>query len=223
MFEGRTQKIIALTLATLFLVGGIWWFVATFFPATPTIINFPPKGNVTVVLGDSLSEGVGASSVDTGYVALLAKRLHVDIVNKGVSGDTTKRGLARLDDDVLALHPNIVIVLLGGNDFIQQVPREEMFKNLETIIVRIQSTGAVVLLLGVRGGLLHDAFSADFAELAKRTGSAFVPNVLDSIIGDSKLMSDGIHPNDVGYQKVADKIAPVLEGLLQAVVSKTAP
>ncbi len=223
MFEGRTQKIILLILGTVFLVGGIWWLVATFFPSQPNIVNFPPKGSMIVALGDSLTEGVGASSYERGYIGLLKKRFDIDIVNKGVSGDTTKRGLARLDSDVLLLHPDIVIVLLGGNDFLQQVPREEVFKNLENIITRIQKNGAVVLLLGVRGGLLHDAFSADFIALAKRTGSAFVPNVLEGIIGDGKLMQDGIHPNDGGYQKIADKVAPVLEKLLKAVVPKTTP
>ena len=106
--------------------------------------------------------------------------------------------------------PDIVIILLGGNDYLRRVPDTQTFDNLLMIIRQVQSGGAVVLLLGVRGGLLTDHWDTNFEMLAKATGSAYVPNVLDGIFGDPKLMSDQIHPNDRGYEKIADKVAPAL-------------
>ncbi len=181
------------------------------------IVNFPPKGTTIIALGDSLTKGMGASAPEYGYVPILEKRLGITIINKGVSGNTTSDALLRLDTDVLTQHPDIVIILLGGNDYLQKVPPEETFANLRTIITRIQSRGAVVFLVGIRGGILKDHFSDGFTKLADETGSVFVPNVLENIIDNPKLMSDEIHPNDAGYLKVADKITPLLEGLVASV------
>ncbi len=106
------------------------------------------------------------------------------------------------------------MILLGSNDYLHQEPREDTFKNLRSIITRIQGEGAVVIVLGARGGILSDTFAKDFAVLARETGSVFVPGVLDDIFGNTKLMSDEVHPNDEGYLKMTDKIAPVFEGIV---------
>lgn len=197
-----------------FLVGfillGAFWQIASLFLGNAPITNYPPKGSRIIALGDSLTVGVGASAPEKGFVAHLEQRLGVTIENFGVSGNTTRDGVLRLQKDVLDKKPDIVIVLLGGNDYLQRIPEKETFANLRTIITKIQEGGAVVLLLGIRGGLLADHFDDNFEELAKETGVAFVPNVLDNIIGDTKLMSDQIHPNDAGYEKIADKVAPTL-------------
>lgn len=181
------------------------------------ITNFPPKGTKIIVLGDSLTTGVGASSQEHGYVPLLEKRFALTIINKGISGDTTRDVLLRLDRDVLSEHPDIVMILLGSNDYLHQEPRKDTFKNLHAIITRLQAKGAVVILIGARGGVLHDTFAKDFAALARETGSAFVPGVLDDIFGNTKLMDDAVHPNDAGYLKMTDKIAPILESIVLSV------
>ena len=204
----------ALTITGFFVVLGIWQIWNVLSEHYP-IVNFPPKGDTIVALGDSLTVGVGASSPEMGFVPILEERLGITIINKGMSGDTTTRALLRLDE-VLALHPDIVMILLGGNDYLQKVPQEETFKNLRSIIKQIQGGGSTVLLVGIQGGLLNDKFEKDFSVLAKETGSLFVPNVLDHIIGDPKLMSDQVHPNDAGYLRIADKIAPTLEGIVLA-------
>lgn len=205
-----------LVLVGLVLIGVLWQIISLFVGQYP-IINYPPKGTTIVALGDSLTLGVGASDAEHGYVSVLAKRLNVSIVNKGVNGDTTEDAAKRLQKDVLDLHPNIVLILLGGNDYLKQVPEAETFRNLRSMIERTQESGATILLIGVRGGLLHDKFDKEFTTLAKDTGSLFVPNALDGILDDPKLMSDQVHPNDAGYLKIADKIAPALEGLVLAV------
>lgn len=203
----------------LYLVAsGIFLFfiyqVVSLYGGQYPIVNFPPKGPIIVAFGDSLTEGVGASTPENGYVGVLERRLGITIVNRGVAGNTTADALARIDTDVTPLHPNIIIILLGGNDYLKKIPQQETFANLSQIIKKMQSQGAVVLLLGVRGGLLHDKFSDDFHTLAKDTGSLFVPDVLDGIFGNTKLMSDEVHPNDAGYMRIADKIAPTLDGIV---------
>lgn len=208
-----------LVLVGLILIGAIWQIISLFTSQYP-ITNYPPKGTTIVALGDSLTVGVGAST-EHGYIPVLEERLNVSIINKGVSGDTTEEAAKRLQKDVLDLHPNIVLVFLGGNDYLKQVPETETFRNLQSIILRTQRAGATVLLVGVRGGLLRDQFDKNFEQLAKNTGSLFVPNALDGILDNPKLMSDQVHPNDAGYLKIADKIAPTLEGLILAASNST--
>ncbi len=204
-----------LVLMGLVLIGAVWQIVTLFAGHYP-ITNYPPKGTSITALGDSLTTGVGASDISHGYISVLEKRLDVHIANKGVSGDTTADAAKRLQKDVLDEHPHIVIILLGGNDYLKQIPQEETFRNLRSIIERTQGVGASVILVGVRGGLLHDKLDKDFKKLAKETGSLFVPNALDGILDDPTLMADQVHPNDAGYLKIADKIAPTLEGLILA-------
>jgi acyl-CoA thioesterase-1 len=172
------------------------------------IINTPSAGQSIVAFGDSLVRGVG-SSEGGDFVSLVSAKIGRPIQNLGVPGDTTRDGLARLDN-VLAENPDTVIVLLGGNDYLKRIPREETFANLNTIVRRLQDSGAAVLVLGVRGGALRDSYENDYADLARRTSTGYVSNVLDGLLGNRELMSDQIHPNDAGYAIIAGRVAPVL-------------
>ncbi len=195
----------------LLVVSSIFFFI---FSRGDDIKNYPSDGKDIIVFGDSLVEGVGASSSSKNFVSLLSKRIGRPIVNLGVSGNTTIDGLARLSE-LDEYDPEVVIVLLGGNDYLKKIPEEETFKNLETIIKNIEDRGAVVLLLGIRGGLLADRFDDDFKDLSSKMKTAFVPNVLDGLLFDNTLMSDSIHPNDLGYKKISDKVYPVLSKILK--------
>lgn len=202
----------------VFVLFGAVWQTVVLYLEQPHIKNFPPKGTHIIALGDSLTVGQGASSVEHGFISILEKRLEISIENRGVSGNTTRDALLRLKSDVLDKQPDIVMILLGGNDYLKRIPNEETFKNLRTIIEAVQAQGGVVLLIGIRGGLLTDHFADDFRDLAKATGSAYVPDVLNSIFGELTLMSDQVHPNDRGYEKIADKVAPTLMILLPPAV-----
>jgi lysophospholipase L1-like esterase len=165
-----------------------------------------------VAFGDSLVYGTGSSG--GGFVKLLERGIGRPIENLGVPGDTTADGLARIDE-VLDLDAGVVIVLLGGNDFLRQVPQDTTFANLSTIIERLQDDGAAVLLAGVRGGLVRDHFAARYEELADRHGTAYVHDVLDDTFGVDGYMADQVHPNDAGYRVIADRMLPVLQQMLQ--------
>ena len=187
--------------------------IAYFLFRDGSITNYPPKNQTIVAFGDSLVEGVGATPGND-FVSLVERTLRVDIINKGKSGDTTAHGLARIDE-VLVEDPGIVILLLGGNDALRRVPKKETFSNLSAIIERLQSSGALVVLLGVRGGILGDGYAGDFETLAETYHTAYVSNVLGNLITNPKLMYDGIHPNDQGYVIVAERVGRVLQEVLR--------
>jgi acyl-CoA thioesterase I len=193
----------ALSIVALFLI----------FGKSPNIANYPPKEGPIVFLGDSLVEGVGASK-GSDLPALLSRSIGRPVENFGVAGNTTGDGLARLDS-VIAREPSVVLILLGGNDYLRRVSIDETFANLRAIIAGLQVKGAEVILLGVRGGLLSDPFESRFENLAKDTRSAYVSDVLDGLVGDSARMSDAVHPNDIGYAHVAERILPVLRKIIK--------
>jgi acyl-CoA thioesterase-1 len=176
------------------------------------ITNYPPGNDTILAFGDSLVQGVGASPGHD-FVTNLSNQIGHPIINMGVSGNTTADGLARIND-VLEQKPGVVILLLGGNDYLKRIPQKETFSNLDKIITILQSNGAVVVLIGVRGGLLSDHFDGSFKDSAKRKGTLFVSNILDGLIGNQTLMFDQVHPNDAGYMKMAEKIYPVLKKAL---------
>lgn len=184
-----------------------WWL-------WPRRIDYlAPKTGPIVVLGDSLAFGYGAET-NHGYVGVLQKRLGVEMVNKGISGDTSKQGLERLQKDVLDLKPALVIVELGGNDFMQKVPVEETFANLDQIISRVQAQQTPVLLIGVQSNLFGNKAAPYYRRLADQRHTGLVANALGSILTQPDLKSDAIHPNDKGYEVMADRIEPELRRML---------
>jgi acyl-CoA thioesterase I len=201
------KKIIILIICVS-IIGGAYYFMTK----KDTIKNYPALGDTIVVFGDSLVYGVGSTQGED-FVSVLENISGEGIVNLGVSGDTTADGLKRIDG-VLKENPKVVMVLLGGNDFLRKVPIETTFENLDAIVTRLDEYGAVVIILGVQGGLLTDPYKDRFEKLAKDHQSLYVPNVLGGLIGNNTYMSDSVHPNDAGYAKIATKILPVLKKAL---------
>ncbi len=175
----------------------------------------PTAGETIVAFGDSLVEGRGTTPGHD-FVSVLSRRLGVPIINAGRSGDTAGAALLRLDSAVLTRNPRVVIVLLGGNDFLRRVPREDTFGHLATIVERIRHRGAAVVLVGVNAGLFSDSYGEEYSALARRTSSGLVPDILHGIIGHADRMSDAIHPNDQGHEMIADRLEPTLRDLLRA-------
>ncbi|MES3030858.1 MAG: GDSL-type esterase/lipase family protein [Patescibacteria group bacterium] len=195
----------ALIIGVCFLAIGTYFFLHS----NQDIINYPPKNNTVVAFGDSLVKGVGATEGND-FITLLSDKINTPILNLGVSGETSLQGLSRVDS-VIAENPGTVILLFGGNDYLRKVPQAETFVNLREIIMKLQSSGAMIVLLGVRGGLLNDRFDTDFERLAKEMKTLYVPDVLDGLITHQEFMSDTIHPNDAGYARIAEKVYEVME------------
>ncbi len=198
------------------------WFVALaagltvlgalfFLTRSPEIPKVTREGPV-VAFGDSLIYGTGSSG--GGFVKMLEEKIQHTIVNMGVPGETTGDGLKRLDS-VITLKPSVVILLLGGNDYLRRVPQDETFTNLATIIERLQADGVAVLLIGVRGGVLRDYFAERYEDLAEEYETAYVHDVLDDTLGVPKYMDDRVHPNDAGYRVIAERVYPVLAEMIK--------
>jgi acyl-CoA thioesterase I len=179
---------------------------------------------VVVVLGDSLSAGLGVAA-DEAFPARLQARLRADgydyrVVNAGVSGDTTAGGLRRVDW-VLRAKPDVVVVALGANDGLRGLSPREMRANLEAIVGRLQAAGARVLLAGMRlppnyGADYTKEFEAVFPEVARRARVPLMPFLLDGVAADPRLnQPDGIHPTAAGQQLIADRLWPHLRPLLR--------
>ena len=195
-------------LVTLAIV--VFCIVTYFVYKSPSnITNYPSAGTDIIAFGDSLVAGEGASSVENNFVSRLSTMIGKPIINLGVSGNTTADGLNRLSA-LDNYKPKVVLLLLGGNDHLRKVPIETTFANLSKIIESIHSRGAVVVLLGVRGNLFIDQFDSEFEELRDKYHTAYVEDVLSGLFGNTKYMSDAIHPNDLGYEKIAERIYPVL-------------
>ena len=178
------------------------------------VANRDSRGTTMICFGDSLTQGEGASPGHD-YPSLLAKALGRRVINAGVNGNTTRDALARLDSNVLARDPKLVIVEFGGNDFLQGLPRKETFANLDAIVRRIQARGAMVVLVGVQPGLFGDAARAEYQKIARARSAAFVPNILEGILSDPSLKSDELHPNDLGYEKISQRLLQTVEPLLK--------
>lgn len=176
-----------------------------------------------VILGDSLTAGLGLA-VDEAYPALIQQRLRArgmgyEIVNAGVSGDTSAGGLSRLE---WALDGNVkaLIVALGANDGLRGLPVDELTRNLAHIIERAQTRGISVVLAGMEappnfGERYTAAFHDIYPTLAKRYQVPLVPFLLQGVAANDALnQRDGIHPNRAGAAIVADNVWSVLEPAL---------
>jgi lysophospholipase L1-like esterase len=176
-------------------------------------VNYPPTGGSSwVAFGDSLTAGFGASEGND-YPSVLSKRLGIPIRNFGTPGATSQDALAKVDE-VLKAEPRAVLLCFGGNDTLQGVPHSQTFGNLSQVIDQLQQAGAFVVLLGVHSASIRDKYRSEFKQLAKAKRVLLVPDILDGILGDPRLMSDYVHPNDQGYAAIAERIEKALSPFL---------
>jgi acyl-CoA thioesterase-1 len=175
--------------------------------------NLDSPGKTIVCLGDSITAGVGSGPGEA-YPELLAAKLGKEVINEGESGDTAAQGLARLDQ-VLADDPWMVIVELGGNDILRQVPPEQTERSLRQILDRLLSARTVPVLVE-----MDAPFGGRYKEIYERLGKEYhVPVVEDAIariLGDRSLKSDTVHPNAEGQKVLADAIADEIVPILKA-------
>lgn len=176
-----------------------------------------------VVLGDSLTAGYQLAP-EEGFPEQLQKVLDarghsVEVVNAGVSGDTSSGGLSRLDWSV-GTDVDAVIVELGANDALRGIKPELTRKNLDEITKRLRERGVEVLLAGMLaprnlGPEYADAFDPIYSDLAKAHGALLYPFFLEGVALNPDLnLSDGMHPNADGVAVIVENILPKVEELL---------
>jgi acyl-CoA thioesterase-1 len=188
----------------------------------PQISSGKPK---IVAFGDSLTAGFGVAEKES-YPYLLQEKLKADgynyeVVNAGVSGDTSAGGLERVDWSLDQDNVKIVILELGANDMLRGLSVPQMRKNLDAIIKKAKSKNIQVLLCGLfppDAPVSKDqsAFAKTFQELAKENNVEFMPFFLENVGGVKNLnQADGIHPNAEGTRVVTENVYKSLQPLLK--------
>jgi acyl-CoA thioesterase I len=177
-----------------------------------------PAGSKVLILGDSLSYGTGAKQGED-YPTLLAQSTGWDIINAGIPGDTTAGGLTRIESLIQEHQPNLLIVELGGNDFLQRMPAKTTEANLKAILAKAKVSNTKTLLLAIPEfsplmaavGNLSD--HPMYIRIAEETETPVASEVFSGVLSDRTLKADQVHPNSQGYAQVAVKLQSALKEL----------
>ena len=188
------------------------------------LLAAPLRADVWLVVGDSISAAFGLDTTQ-GWVALLQKRLdqqgkRIQVVNASISGDTSAGGLARLPALLAKHRPALVMIELGGNDGLRGTPLAQLQQNLADMISASQTSGAQVMLLGMRlppnyGKRYTEGFAGVYEQLAASHQVPLLPFFLEGVGGVPGLMqADGIHPTADAQPRLLDNLWPLLEARL---------
>ncbi|MGY6274095.1 arylesterase [Methylomonas sp. MgM2] len=177
---------------------------------TDPMLNKLPDNALILAFGDSLTYGSGASN-EHDYPHILAQLTGFEVVNAGVPGEISTEGLQRLPELLDEYDPDLLILIHGGNDILRKLPQEQTRNNLKAMIAEAKRRNTSVVLLGVPEFGLMFLHSADmYSELAEAEHVPVDLDVIPAILSSNELKSDPIHPNDQGYQQLAEKIAALL-------------
>ena len=168
-----------------------------------------PAGSTILALGDSLTAGYGADAT-AAYPAVLASLTGWQIINGGVSGNTSAQALARLPA-LMRRQPQLVLVSIGGNDFLRKVPEADTRSYIRQIVQQIKAAGMPAVLVAVpyfTTGALFGRLSEHpmYEELAAELNVPLLKGAWAEVLGDKKLKSDQIHANAQGYRVFAEKM-----------------
>ena len=174
-----------------------------------------------VILGDSLSDAYNMPR-EAGWVHRLDERLGEahEVIDGSISGDTSAGAVARIDGLLETHQPQVLIVILGGNDGLRGLPPSALEDNLAELIERGRAAGAKVALMQVRlppnlGPVYIERFEGVYPALAERHDVALIPFFLDDLFDKpGMLMDDGIHPTEAAQPKLADFMEPYVRALL---------
>jgi acyl-CoA thioesterase I len=179
-----------------------------------------------LVVGDSLSAAYGLRQ-EEGWVELLQRRvtrekLHYNVVNASISGETTAGGLSRIPGLLARHRPSVVLIALGGNDGLRGTPLATMRTQLSAMIQLCLAHNARVVLAGVElppnyGNAYAGDFNASFAAVARENRVPLVPSLLAGFGARSELFqADGVHPIAIAEPRILDNVWPVLRPVLSA-------
>lgn len=177
-----------------------------------------PSGSAVLAFGDSVTFGTGAAAGED-WPTRLAAISGWNIANAGIPGDTAEAAKGRIGTALEQSRPALVIVEIGGNDFLRRRPEGQVKEDVRKILLAVRGAGIPVVLVAVpRFSLIGAAVTglpdADlYEQLAEEEKVTLVPKIFARILSDPALKADQIHPNAEGYRQMAEGIA---EGLRQA-------
>lgn len=170
------------------------------------------QGKRVAILGDSITS---AEEVLVGqeFASLIEKDLGVDVFNFGKRWDTTSDALSRLKD-VADIYPDVVVIILGGNDIIEDVPINETKENLEKIVEFFEEKEISIIICGLNSQYFFN-YEKMFSGIAiKKSVSAFVPGLLNDVLVNINLAPDIVHPNGDGHRIIANRLLPHIRKVL---------
>jgi len=176
-----------------------------------------------VCFGDSITAGYGLDTSQS-YPAVLEPLLskhgfHYRVVNQGVSGNTTKDAVARVNS-IVALHPDVIVVEFGGNDGLRGLPLDATRRNLDSVLTTLQAAKIRILLVGITlppnyGADYIQSFNAVYRDAASKHHVPLMPMLYDGIYTvPGTIQEDGIHPTAKGSELIAEHMLPLLTPLL---------
>jgi acyl-CoA hydrolase len=178
-------------------------------------------GETVLAFGDSVTYGTGAGP-GADYPTLLAEQTGWRVINAGIPGDTARQARDRIDSALAEYRPALVIVELGGNDFLRKHPQDQIREDLRYILRTAAESGAATALVAVprlsllraTTGTLSDA--ALYEDIAEEEGAILIADVFSQVLSDDTLRADPIHPNARGYEELTSGIVAALRaaGLL---------
>lgn len=169
-----------------------------------------PREAVVLAFGDSLTYGTGAAEAES-YPAQLESLIGRRVVRAGVPGEVTAQALARLPGALDEYAPRLVLLCIGGNDFLRRLGNEQAEHNVRAMIELARRRGIDVLLIGTPEPGLFPSPPAFYAALAKDLHIPYEGEVITEVLKDARLKSDPIHPNAAGYRVIAERVAAVLK------------
>ena len=171
-----------------------------------------PLNNTQSILafGDSLTFGYGAN-LDQSYPTQLSKLIDIDVINEGINGEVSKRGLARLEALLASHQPQMLLLCHGANDMLQKQDLARMKNNVKAMIKLAQDRDIQVVLIAVPSvGLLLTPLK-EYQEIADEMHVTLANDILSDVLGNRKMHSDVIHPNALGYKEIAIQLQTLLK------------
>lgn len=175
----------------------------------PKLAPLAPEATL-LAFGDSLTYGTGASEQDS-YPAQLEKLIGRRVVRAGVPGETSAHALARLPGALDEHQPALLLLCIGGNDFLRNLGKAQVAENVRRMVALAKARGAGVLLIGTPEKGFTLTPPAFYGELARQLGIPYEGKVIGEILRNSELKSDTIHPNARGYRLIAERVAALLK------------
>lgn len=174
-----------------------------------------PPGASVLAFGNSVTFGTGASSGED-WPTLLAQKTGWQITNAGVPGDTAEQAQHRLPDLLVQNRPALVIIEIGGNDFLKRTPQPEVKEDIRQILQAVKGAGAQAVRVAVPEWSLLNLLTRKtdapiYRELGKEEGVLVIDQVFSAVLSQPELCADRIHPNAKGYQEMADGIYETLK------------
>lgn len=164
---------------------------------------------VVLAFGDSITFGTGAAPAES-YPSLLEKRIGRPVVNAGVPGEVTAQGRARLSSVLDENRPALLLLCLGGNDFLQRLDDARTAENLKAMISLARERGVAVVLIAVPRLGMGLEVPKFYKELAREFALPLEDRALKAVLAKNSLKSDLIHPNGAGYAVLAEAVAVLL-------------